>query len=368
MILPARPDAPFLNKELQKERNNPYLWNMNNGKDYIATWFYREGPEDCSFYPQAGGRGDSELLHSVYMKIQVPFFTTFRICHPEAHMLFFTNLKGEELPPFLKDLFKRCEVETVTLAYTRRPPKGWYKQWANQFYLYDMLKYMEGRMDDNDTLTVCDADCLCRRPLKGLLSEVRRSGSALYLVGNDTDYTREKRINGTSPAELETVYTGCYGEKPHHAMHYYGGEFLSLRADVVRMLNAALPKLWNYNFSLPAGTPRLHEEAHMLSVLAERLNICNNTAGHYVKRIWTGHIYNNVKKDDLKLAVWHLPAEKKTGLYLLYRKITRDKGIRNPATFWTKAASWCGLTTHGYKKRLNDILIKLAKRTLWRGL
>ena len=39
---------------------------MKPFKNYIATWFYRESHEEASYYPQAGGRGDSALLHSVY--------------------------------------------------------------------------------------------------------------------------------------------------------------------------------------------------------------------------------------------------------------------------------------------------------------
>ena len=49
---------------------------MTTPTNYIATWFYKESKEDASFYPQAGKRGDSALVHSIYMQIQVPFFTT----------------------------------------------------------------------------------------------------------------------------------------------------------------------------------------------------------------------------------------------------------------------------------------------------
>ena len=61
--------------------------------DYIATWFYRESADEASFYPQMGQKGDSALVHSVYMQIQVPFFRTFRHYNPAARLLFFTNLK-----------------------------------------------------------------------------------------------------------------------------------------------------------------------------------------------------------------------------------------------------------------------------------
>lgn len=46
---------------------------MTTPTNYIATWFYKESKEDASFYPQAGKRGDSALVHSIYMQIQVPF-------------------------------------------------------------------------------------------------------------------------------------------------------------------------------------------------------------------------------------------------------------------------------------------------------
>ena len=45
---------------------------MTTPTNYIATWFYKESKEDASFYPQAGKRGDSALVHSIYMHM-VPY-------------------------------------------------------------------------------------------------------------------------------------------------------------------------------------------------------------------------------------------------------------------------------------------------------
>lgn len=73
--------------------------------NYITTWFYRESKEEASFYPQLGKKGHSALVHSVYMQIQVPFFHTFRHCHPTARLVFFTNLAAAELPGYLQELF-----------------------------------------------------------------------------------------------------------------------------------------------------------------------------------------------------------------------------------------------------------------------
>ena len=163
---------------------------MTTPTNYIATWFYKESKEDASFYPQAGKRGDSALVHSIYMQIQVPFFTTFRHYHPDDKLLFFSNL--DQFPDYLERLFKELRIETVTLPYLCIPPKGWYGAWRNQFYLYDILRYMEKRMQADDTLLICDADCLCMRPLEQLFSDTRKYGSALY-DASDRPRKREER-------------------------------------------------------------------------------------------------------------------------------------------------------------------------------
>lgn len=331
---------------------------MTQGQDYIATWFYRESHDEASYYPQAGGKGDSTLLHSIYMQIQVPFFTTFRHYNPDTRLLFFTNLEAGLLPLFLRELFQRTGTEIITLPYTCRPPKGWYKAWMNQFYVYDILKEMERRMQPDDTLLVCDADCLCHASLHSLFQSIRKDGSALYDLG----YPRDFSINGTTLVQMENFYASCYGEPPSTPMAYYGGEFIGLRADAVHGINREFPVVWNFNFALPADAARLHEEAHTFSVLAERLHLRHATANRYVKRLWTGRVFNNVLPGDERLPVWHLPSEKKFGLYCLYRMLERDKGILNEQCFWAKAGAYCGIPHIGLKKKARDFMLILKEK------
>lgn len=325
-----------------------------NYMNYIATWFYRESADEASFYPQMGQRGDSALVHSVYMQIQVPFFRTFRHYNPAARLLFFTNLRREGLPRFLLGLFDELGVETVTLPYERRPPKGWYGAWQNQFYLYDILGWMGGRMKADDALLVCDADCLCRTPLDGLFDEIRKQGSALYEFITD----RSATINGITLPEMEAFYTDCYGTPPRSPLAYYGGEFIGLRGDSVCRINEVYAGLWAFNLArADRREPKLNEEAHVLSVLAERLDLRNAVANRYVKRMWTSPQFNNVCPEDERLAVWHLPYEKKRGLYLLYRLLDRHPDIlqQKEDVFWKKAAAYTGVPRTTLTKRLHDL-------------
>lgn len=319
--------------------------------DYIATWFYRESADEASFYPQMGQKGDSALVHSVYMQIQVPFFRTFRHYNPKARLLFFTNLRREGLPRFLLGLFDELGVETVTLPYERRPPKGWYGAWQNQFYLYDILGWMGGRMKADDALLVCDADCLCRTPLDGLFDEIRKQGSALYEFITD----RSATINGITLPEMEAFYTDCYGTPPRSPLAYYGGEFIGLRGDSVCRINEAYAGLWAFNLARAGSRePKLNEEAHVLSVLAERLDLRNAVANRYVKRMWTSPQFNNVRPEDERLAVWHLPYEKKRGLYRLFRLLEKQKGLGDEERFWHRAKELTGVPAVSLRKRLRD--------------
>ena len=281
--------------------------------NYIATWFYKESKDEASFYPQGGGKGDSPLLHSIYMQIQVPFFVTFRHFNPDAHLLFFTNLEVSMLPPFLQEAFRRLKVKVITRPYQNRPPKGWYSAWQNQFYIYDIFQEMESRMKTDDCLLVCDADCICIKPLTELFQTTRSVGSALY----ELQYAPTQVINGTTLEKMEAFYTSCYGKQPSSPIRYYGGEFIALRKDNIQALNQALPSLWEYNLKQTGvDNLRLCEEAHVLSLLAERLSFRNSHANRYVKRMWTNPHFRNITSGDEELPVWHLPYEKKTGALL----------------------------------------------------
>ena len=74
----------------------------------------------------------------------------------------------------------------------------------------------------------------------------------------------------------------------------------------------------------------------MFSLLAERLGLRNDTGNRYVKRMWTTSQYCNVAPGDEALSVWHLPAEKKSGLHRLYRLLEREGGMPDEASFWKR--------------------------------
>lgn len=332
---------------------------MHRHVRYIVSWFYQESKEEESFYPQLGRKGSSSLARSIYLKIQVPFFHTFRYYNPDIHFLFFTNLKEKDLPDFLLHTFSELSVEVVTLPYTSRPPRDWYSSWQNQFYLYDILRWMQRRMNPTDSVLVCDADCLCRHPLNELFECIERDGSALYEF-----ITRpEVRVNGIRLEQMQELYIRTYHQQPRQPIVYYGGEFIGLRGDAVRHINETFPDLWNKNLSYrEERKPTLNEEAHVLSILAERLQLRNSHANRYVKRMWTSPQFTNVEPGDEQMAVWHLPYEKKRGLFRLFDTLSHDGGIRNEDAFWQRAQKVTGVPVISLGKRFCDRLITLRQK------
>ena len=328
---------------------------MKSSIHYIASWFYYESSCEASYYPQMGRRGDSPLAHSVYMQIQVPFFVTFQHYNPETRLLFFTNL--EQLPNFLVELFHHLHVEIVTLPYRCAPPKGWYHSWANQFYLYDILQYMENRLKENDTFTIIDADCICQRSLVPFFEQVVQTGSGLYA----NDMSDNWQSSDLNQGQMTEIYRSFYGKEPSQKLFYYGGEFISLRGDKVKEVNKAYTPLWQYNLQLfEEQKPKLNQEALMFSVLAEHLQIRNSIGNAYIKRIWTSPKVNNCRLEDKQLAIWHLPYEKRRGLHYLYNDLKRSGyKIADEQAFWRNASKYCGVPKITCWKKCRDLLQKM---------
>lgn len=333
---------------------------MIGERNYIATWFYKEGKDEASFYPQGGGRGDSPLLHSIYMQIQVPFFATFRHFNPDAVLIFFTNIGVDVLPSYLREAFDVLDVKVVTIPYTCRPPKGWHDAWQNQFYIYDIFKYMGSVMRNDDCLLVCDADCICRSSLNSFFDGVRSKGSALYELHRKQDLL----INGTTLSGMAQIYSDLYGKAPKMPLYYYGGEFVALRKDKVADINKSFPELWDYNLmQVGNGKPKLCEEAHVLSMLAEHLGIRNADANKVVKRMWTNPDFRTVAPGDENLAVWHLPYEKKRGLYYMFRMFMKNGfKIDNEEEFQKLIRFYNGVPQKSLKKIICDRFITLKRK------
>jgi hypothetical protein len=254
----------------------------------------------------------------------------------------------------------------------RLPPAAG-KSWGNQLYILDIIKYTAAN-ECADNLIVLDGDCVWTTTADQLSKAVSQRGCLTYTL-NDEDYAWEAPINGVTRQEMAKALriwaADCGIAVPANLqsasyIHYHGGEIFAATKEVCRDLSGLIDSLWDWWLRTGPEGSGIKEEAHFLSILYALHSYSSYTANPFIKRIWTTFRLSNRTRSDLDLAIWHLPAEKKTGFRRLFREIT---GPRREA--WTTAsqrdynnmqARFLGIPRRYPVKFLFDVFVKLAEK------
>ncbi|HEX8299782.1 MAG TPA: hypothetical protein VF594_11530 [Rubricoccaceae bacterium] len=304
----------------------------------IATWLYAESADEQSHYPQVVGKGapSSARFQAVYWRCVALFFATSQRQNPGARHVLYTN--ADRVPSVdghdLGALLERWGVEVVRLPYTFQPPEGYFGAWRNQFYVFDIIRDLAARLEDDEVGLVLDSDCVWVRPGERLVAATRRAGALTYDLGIDPDEVQ----NGLSQTDARALYAevlaalGLDRPPPEAAPAYIGGELISATGATLRTLDALADPLWDEMLRRhAAGLPRFYEEAQALSFLYYALGILDGTANAYVRRIWTMLLKgDDARSPDLGLTVWHVPAEKRYGIPRLFAEAMKPESL-----FWT---------------------------------
>ena len=298
--------------------------------EYICTWIYLDSPEESSEYPQVGKKSHLADFQKVYWKCVAVFFALSTQFNPQRRHVLFSNKTLEAIPEIdgfdLQGFLKGKNVEVVTLPLTWQTPEGYFGKWRNQFYIFDILQFIESAWSNDSkpsdhskvpSFIVLDSDCVINRPLDALFAEIRQSG----LLALPMPYSETHNINGVTRKEMRQIYAELDGKDPGGNPVYYGGEIFAATLPVIRQINAIAPAVWQNMLNRHrSGSIKLNEEAHFLSY-------CYHKIGHYgslerfIKRIWTSPHHSNVQPEDANLPIWHLPSEKTGGIALIFKKL-----------------------------------------------
>jgi len=296
----------------------------------ISTWIYLDAPDERSVYPQVGKQSHQPAFQMVYWKCVAVFFEYSVRHNPSARHILFSNQTADQLPAqdgfdWSKHL-ERLGVELVSLPLTWQTPPGYFGSWRNQFYIFDILKFFEKQVhDDNTSLLVFDSDCIVNRPLDVLFDAVRANG----LLALPIPHTPDDNINGITRKGMRVLYTTLNGRDPGTVPVYYGGEVFAATPPVVRRINALMPGIWEIMLKHHCeGKPKFNEEAHYLSYCYEQIGSFGSIEP-FIRRIWTSTRYNDVKASDINLPIWHLPSEKTGGIAILFRWLKKGKNLPN---------------------------------------
>ncbi len=302
---------------------------MTTTKTVIGTWLHAETKETESYYPQVGGAPSSSAFQDIYWRCVMLFFASSVRHNPQAvHRLYTTVSQVPDVAGFSTGHFlRRLNVEVVQVPFTYLPPLGYHGSWRNQFYILDIIRYLDRQGASDEQHVILDSDCVFTGSIEPLSRDLSRAG----LLALDLGLPLDEDINGLTQRDMKQVFEEiglpCSGE----AATYYGGEFFAATAEVISRLAGEIEPLWETCLArFEAGRPKFNEEAHFLSFLYAKLGYREASANPYIGRIWTGRKFQTASVKDFNLIIWHVPAEKKHGIKRLIPQV-----IQPASPFWT---------------------------------
>ncbi len=310
---------------------------MNN---IIATWICIDDEVSGTYFPSAKGNSSDSAVQQIYWRCICTFYWSARYHNPKARLVLFSNqsflpdLEGTSI----KDVLKTLGVQFFVTPFEYIPPEGYYSTWRNQFYEFSVFKFISNHesFKTEDHFLLLDSDCIITGDLTPLFNSLDQQECITYLMKYKPDYT----INGNSRKDMKDIFEELLGHPISDFPEYHGGEFYASNIKTVRLLMNDFYVVWEQLMIRHAkGQKKLHEEAHVLSYLFYKNNIQGGVANQFIKRLWTDPTsFRNIRTNDEKLLVWHLPAEKRTGFrkffnWLQSKKFQLDHNIISVPVF-----------------------------------
>src|ERR1017187_2958173 len=186
-----------------------------------------------------------------------------------------------------------------------------------------------------------DVDCIWTKRDEDLF-EVLMCGNNLLLQDTYQNSLRpDKKNHDLNMKDMSELYKTIpiNSFKSEHAIRY-GGELIGGSSEQLKIIaNKLLLTIdyckeqydlgneiqFNNGFSIFSGMEFI--SSYIYNSLPD-VNIYD-TFGKFSKRLWTNIQPNNVKEKDIELTIWHLPAEKDSGLKELFNEIIQDSSL-----FW----------------------------------
>ena len=264
-------------------------------------------------HPQMGAHSDTDEAKNVYWRCAFCLFASSRVHNRDARHVLFYNVSPPEILDGQRtdELCNRFGIELVPFRSITRPPADYHPKWNTQFIVLDALDGLQSLAAPGDAVLLLDGDIVFTQPLPGpALAQLQKLGSLTYDMGYSPDFV----VNGLTYDQLQEV-SKTYSPPATSAVTYCGGEFVCLSQSVLGEFCSRARRAYGQSVEKHArGETKFCEEAHLLSYVYSCMNIPVGTANGFVRRIWTNRgTFCNVQGDESRLALWHLPAEKKKG-------------------------------------------------------
>ncbi|MCL1467700.1 hypothetical protein [Argonema galeatum] len=304
---------------------------MNNSTVHICTWIHCDFTGEESNYPQVGRISSSPEFQEVYWRCAIVYFASSIRNNPQANHILFTNINQNKIPNTGKfktqDFLVDKNVKIVTLPFTYQPPKNYFQKWRNQFYLFDIMKYLSNNSGLYDSLILLDSDCVWIDSVDKIVADLEKYGVLTYEI----DYPPAHKIIGLSRLEMQTIYEELDNKSLEELPKYFGGEWFAASGREIRKIAAEIDSTWEWSLRKFAhNQPKFNESSYNLSYIYHKLGYDAGTGNPYIRRIWTTLFRNNnASSEDFKLHIWHMLAEKKYGIKRLFKEVSNPESL-----FW----------------------------------
>lgn len=313
-------------------------------KNYISTWIYLDSKEEKSHFPQIGGDSSEEEFQKIYWRCILVFYETSIRNNKDNQHILFTNTNTLPIVDEInfKDYFKKNNIEVVVLENLYPLPKNYYGSFGNQFFEFSIIDHLSKIMAPKDRILILDSDCIFTKPINPIYDILDTNIAATYVY----EYEEDHKINGLTRKEMKVLFNEL-GYEVDSSPLYSAGEILLASGKFIKNVAQDFPNLFqdllqrNNN-----GNLKFNEEAHVLSYYYYKHDASLGTLNNFIKRLWTDKTkFRNVEKKDENLAIWHLPAEKTTGIRDIYNQITQGLDLKE-------------LDDNHYQKMMTNYLLK----------
>ncbi len=321
----------------------------------ISTWLVEDSNQNATYFPQMRGESSDSGIKLAYWRCVFVFFATSLAVNQHASHRLYTNVT----PPNFDGIDGAAVlvdwgVEIVVLPITFRLKKGSVNKWGNQFYILDVLRRIS-ESDEEARHIILDSDCVWNKSVKSIEEAVDKYRILTYDVYRE-NRDSERKINGVSERDLTEFVKKQYSMNKE--ITYCGGEFFAATTSSVRILVNSMDHLWGISQDDVLGAPQ--EEAHFLSVLYGIMDIEIGTADKFIRRIWTSVRGSSTRTNDIRLTIWHLPAEKRLGFSTSFANIRAAILRKGDLPFLVKQQPYLrrhfGVPKRSVSKFVNDII------------
>lgn len=274
---------------------------------------------DDSYYANVG-RGTARRSLRVYWRnIAVMLATARQRLPPDAELLVFTNSTP---PSQVQTALEALSVRILDIGFGQPYPPSFNLRYRGAFHMLDVVHWFADHLADDELGLIVDPDCIWVRDARELLEQLVRDRTLFYCI----DAPPDRNIQGITRKDLSRMFSEIDDAfLPPEPPMWVGGELCGFVGSTARTASELIATVTSRNLTRwRQGKETLKTEEHVLSYVFARMGATNNASDH-LARIWTGPWFRNVTEDirdnEFELTIWHLPGEKKRGLYRLFHEV-----------------------------------------------